>query len=331
MQVIPSKLRAGDQVRIIAPASSLSIVPSRIIKRGTERLENLGLKVSFSKNCWEKNKFNSTSIQSKIEDLHSAFLDKRIKAVIAAEGGYTSSQLLRYIDWGIVKKNPKILCGYSDITVLTNAFLSKTGLVTYSGPDLSTIGASIEYDYVVSYFKRCLFDSRPFKVKSNKSWSDIWVGKGWPNPKKINHSQRNSGWWLINKGQARGTILGGNLDSLNIFNGTEFMPNAKRIILFLEDDWQSTVKIFDRDLQTVILQPFFKNVKGIVLGRFQKASKITRSLLAKIIKSKRELNSIPILANADFGHTDPIITYPIGGTAQLNVGGSQSHLKIVKH
>lgn len=331
MFVIPPKLKAGDQLRIIAPASSLAIIPTRIIKRAVARLEQLGLKVSFSKNSREENQFNSSGVQSRVEDLHSAFLDQEIKAIIAAEGGYNSNQLLRYLDWKIIKKNPKIFCGYSDMTVLANTILKKSGLITYSGPDLSTMGTSLRYDYAASYFRQCLFDLRAYEIKSSKSWFDIWLGKSWPNPKTSYRRQRNSGWWVINKGKARGTIIGGNLDSFNILNGTEFMPNAKQIILFLEDNWESTSKIFDRDLQTTIIQPFFKNVEGIVLGRFQKASQITKNLLIKIIKSKKELNSIPILANVDFGHTDPIITFPIGGTALLHIGGGKNSLKIIRH
>ena len=116
-----------------------------------------------------------------------------------------------------------------------------------------------------------------------------------------------------------------------MLQGTEYFPSLTDSILFIEDDEESSPVHFDRDLQSLIHLPNFKEVEGIVIGRFQNASKISDEILVKIIKTKKELDSIPVLANVDFGHTSPIITFPIGGEAELEVGQSTTKLTVTKH
>ena len=109
------------------------------------------------------------------------------------------------------------------------------------------------------------------------------------------------------------------------------MPSLKNSILFLEDDETSKSYDFDRNLQSLIHLPDFGGVRGIVIGRFQKASKMTNDLLIQIVKTKKELDNIPVVANVDFGHADPKITFPIGGIAKINVDKSKSIIEIEKH
>lgn len=109
------------------------------------------------------------------------------------------------------------------------------------------------------------------------------------------------------------------------------MPSLKNSVLFLEDDSESLPHTFDRDLQSLIHQPGFDGVGGIVIGRFERASKMTRELLQQIIATKRELRKLPVVANVDFGHTSPLITFPIGGEATLGVSTEGVEIVITKH
>ena len=170
--IIPRKLRKGDEVRVIAPARSLSIIEKNQRNIAIKNLEKLGLKVTFSKHGEEKDEFLSSSIQSRVEDLRAAFEDKSVKGMLTVIGGFNSNQLLRYLDYTLIKKNPKILCGYSDITALQNAFLRKAGLVTYSGPHFSTLGMIKGNEYTLEYFKKCVMEESPFEVRSSEEWSD---------------------------------------------------------------------------------------------------------------------------------------------------------------
>lgn len=326
-KIFPDKLKAEDEVRIIAPSRSLTIITPKSREIANKRFEELGLKLSFGKHVEETDDFASSSIKSRIEDLHEAFADKNVKGILTVVGGFNCNQLFRYIDWNLVKNNPKIFCGFSDITALNNAIFAKTGLITYSGPHYSTFGQKLYFDYTFDYFKKCLFTDDPFEVKPTESWSDDKWYKNQNNRKLI----PNKGWLVINEGQVEGTILGANLCTFNLLQGTEYMPPLKDSILFLEDDCESKPHNFDRDLQSLIHLPDFSGVKGIVIGRFQKVSEMTDSLLTQIIKTKNELSGIPVIANVDFGHSDPKITFPIGGSCKLEVKKDSRLLQIVKH
>ena len=325
--ILPEKLKSEDIIRIVAPARSLQIIAPDQRVMAVKRFEELGLRVTFGKHVEESDEFTSSSIQSRIEDLHDAFADESVKAVFTVIGGFNSNQLLSYIDWNVIKNNPKILCGYSDITVLSNAFLTKTGLVTYSGPHFSTLGQKHELEYSLEYLKKCLFSENPFRIEQSNKWTDDewWIDQ---EKRKV---RKNSGWLVINEGKAEGTIIGGNICTLNLLQGTEYMPELKNTILFLEDDNESKPHTFDRDLQSLIHQPGFDGIQGIVIGRFQDKSEMTREKLIKIIKTKKELHSMPVLADVDFGHTEPKITFPIGGTASLEASKKKSMLEIRAH
>lgn len=326
-KIYPDKLVKNDEIRIIAPAISIGIISSELKEIANKRFKDLGFKLSFGKHINECDEFNSSSIISRVEDLNEAFADKNVKAILTVLGGFNSNQLLKYVDWNLIKQNPKIFCGYSDITTLNNSIFSKTGLVTYSGPHYSSFGQKLYFEYTLDYFKKCLFKNDPFEIISSNQWSDDKWFKEQDNRQLI----ANEGYWVINQGQAEGTILGANLCTLNLLQGTEFMPDLTNAILFIEDDYESHPEIFDRDLQSLIHQPNFNKVKGIVIGRFQKESKMSKNLLEQIIKTKTELDNLPVIANIDFGHTDPKITFPIGGTVTLNVVGKEAELTIIEH
>jgi muramoyltetrapeptide carboxypeptidase len=271
---IPEKLQIGDEIRIIAPARSMSIISQEIQDTASKRLKKLGLKVSYGKNIKENDLFSSSSIENRIEDFHTAFSDRKIKGILTVLGGFNSNQLLKYIDYSLIINNPKIFCGFSDITALANAIYSKTNLVTYSGLHFSSFGMLTGFEYSQKYFSRILFHNQNINLEPSQQWSDdVWF---------IDQENRefitNEGYWIINQGESQGTAIGGNLCTLQLLQGTEYMPKLKNAILFLEDDAYTDgcddVE-FDRNLQSLIHQNDFHEVKGIVIGRFQKKSNMT--------------------------------------------------------
>lgn len=325
--IFPKKLKKGDKIVVVAPSDSLKLISEEIKSIADERFTEMGLVLSFAKHVNELDEFDSSSIKSRVSDLHNAFSDKSVKAVFAVIGGLNCNQLLRYLNWNLIKKNPKIFVGYSDTTALQNAIYAKTGLVTYSGPAYSSFGQKLYFDYTLEYFKKCIFDNKIFDILPSKTWSD----DRWYSDQKNRKLIKNKGWLNINTGKAEGRILGANICTFNLLQGTEYFPDISNSILFLEDDAESMLGNFNRDLQSLIHLPNFSTVKGIVIGRFQNASKVKTKHLIKAIKSKAELNHIPVLANVDFGHTSPMITFPIGGKAQLVISNKKSTLKITGH
>lgn len=324
--IVPAKLKNGDEVRIIAPSTSHSILSKENIALSTHRLEQLGLKVTFGKNVNECNSLMTASIESRIEDLHNAFSDNNVKAILTSIGGYQANQLLSYIDNDLIRDNPKIFCGYSDITALGNAIYAKSGLVTYSGVHFSSFGMVNGFEYSLEYFKKMLLedDASSFEVEQSSEWSN----DAWYMDQENRNFYPNEGYQVINEGECEGTIIGGNLCTLNLLQGSEFMPSLKDSVLFLEDDKLTCPKTFDRDLQSLIHQPGFRDVKGIVIGRFEKVSNVSNELIQTIIHTKKELSHIPVVANADFGHTSPMFTFPIGGKVKLQVGQNDVRIRL---
>lgn len=313
MPTIPPKLRPGDQVRVVSPATSLALISSETRKIATSNLGAMKLRVTFGVNAAECDQFSSSSIQARIQDLHQAFLDPDVSGILTTLGGYNCNQLLGSLDYNLIKSHPKVLCGYSDITAIAAAIYAKTGLVTYSGPHFSTFGMREGLEYTLDAFKKCLMEEGPFQLDPSDQWSD----DPWYRDQHNRLFELNKGYRVINEGACEGTLQGGNLCTLNLLQGTEYMPSLENSVLLLEDDAESQPYTFDRDLQSLLHLPEFSQVKGLIIGRFQRGSNMTFELLEQIIRNKRELQHIPVVVNADIGHTTPMFTFPIGGEGKL--------------
>jgi muramoyltetrapeptide carboxypeptidase LdcA involved in peptidoglycan recycling len=252
-----------------------------------------------------------------VADIHTAFADKSVKAVLTIIGGANSNQLVKFLDYDLIKNNPKIFCGFSDITALHSAIRAKTGLETYYGPHFSSLGMKLGCDYTFDHFVKMLVTDGRDEVTPSEIWSDDL----WFLDQDKREFEANEGYWNIHDGSAQGEINGGNLCTFNLLLGTEYRPEFKpNTILFIEDTEVSPLADFERNLQALICQPDFKNVKALVIGRFQKGSKVTREGLEYILNTTPELKDLPILANVDFGHSSPLLTIPLGGTATLANG-----------
>ena len=326
--MIPEKLKAGDEVRIIAPSRSMAILKDDCINLAIERLESLGLKVSFAEHVKDfDTDYMCTNAKDRANDLNEAFRDTNVKAILTVIGGFNSNQILKYLDFELIKNNPKILCGFSDITILLDSIHAKTGLVTYYGPHFSSFGMKKGFEYTFEYFKKMFMENGEADIVSSKEWSDDTWFLDQENREFID----NNGMFIINEGEAEGKIIGGNLCTLNLLQGTEYMPDIRDSILFLEDD-EMAGKLFlvefDRNLVSLIQQPGFETVKGIVIGRCQKASCMNKEKWIKLIKSKPELEKIPVIADCDFGHTTPIVTFPIGGNVKLRAFDGKIELSV---
>jgi len=318
MSITPQKLQKGDKVMIVAPARGLKLIGADCRQIAEERLKNLGLEVVFAKNTTDENfdMLGSAMVEKRAQDINQAFADKSVKAVITVIGGFNSNEILKYLDYETIKNNPKIFMGFSDITSLHMALHAKTDLITYYGPHYSSLGMLKGCEYALENAVKMLFKTGEIELLPSIEWSDDL----WFLDQEKREFIKNEGWWQIQTGTASGKIVGGNLCTFILQLGTEFRPNfEKNTILFIEDDESSNIATFDRNLQALINQPDFENVKGLVIGRFQKASKATREAL-EFILDKKELKNMPIIANIDMGHTTPLATIPLGGFARIENG-----------
>lgn len=315
------------EVRLIAPSLSLSLKDKAKIVKAEKYFKSLGYTLTIGKYVFQKdNYFGCSSIENRVADLMDAFLDKNVEIILCANGGYNVNQILPYIDYKKVQQNPKILIGYSDITALLIAIMKKTTLTTYYGPMLD--GFSSANEYTLKYFEKIL-EKKDFFITSSKEIYDYQKING-----KIKEvTIKNNGMIPIQEGKAIGKIIGGNLCTLNLLQGTEYMPDLNNSILFLEDDaddYGNDVFLleFDRNLES-LLQLSNCNIKGIVFGRFQLCSNMNLDKLKALIRNKPKLKDIPIVYGADFGHTNPMFTLPLGAYCQLEIKKSNITIKII--
>jgi muramoyltetrapeptide carboxypeptidase len=330
--VVPPKLRPGDEIRVIAPSRSLANFPDEQHETSARRMNELGLRVSFGARVRELDRFRSSSVASRVADFHEALADPAVAGVLSIIGGFNCHQMLRSIDWGLVARHPKVFCGYSDITALQNAMLAKAGVVSYSGPHFSTYAMLKGVEYDLAHFRRCCMEEGAFDVETSPTWSD----DAWFLDQENRTYVPNEGPTTIRAGVAEGTIVGGNLCTLNLLHGTEYMPSLEGALLFVEDDataGESGVgpETFDRDLLSVFHLPDAAGLAGVVIGRFQPKSKCGADVIRAIVETKPELARVPVACGLDFGHTTPHFTFPVGGRARLDCSGERPRLTMLVH
>lgn len=316
----------NNEIRIVTSSGNLNMNEDDIdyIKAKLK-----GYDITFGKNVNKSiPEYNCPSIEDRKNDIEEAFLDKNVKAIMIARGGALSNQLLDEIDYEIIQKNPKIIIGFSDATSLLNAIYSQTKLKTYYGPNFSVLAMRKGNDYTYEYLNKVLNNEEEYYMNPAISWSsDKWY-KDQDNRKFI----KNNGMNIINEGNAEGTIIGGNLNTFSLLQGTKYMPIAQKIILFIEEDnWANEDYLyeFDRRLQSLTQQAFFKKVKGIIIGRAQQNVNMNINRWKTLISMNKKLINMPIVVNADFGHTMPMATFPIGGKCIISGKGKSIRIKII--
>ena len=300
MKVIkPKRLRKGDLIGVISPASS----PNELerIEKGVKYLEGLGYKVAVGKNVGKVHGYLAGTDEERLDDLHSMFGNKDIKAIFNVRGGYGSGRLLDKINYGLIKRNPKIFVGYSDITALQMAFLKKTGLITFAGPMVAVDFASDNVD--------------PFTEEN--FWKIITSSK---KIGKINNPN-NEKFYTLSKGRGEGSLIGGNLALLISLMGTDYQPNFSNSVLLLEDIGEDPYRI-DRMFYQLKYAKVFSKIKGIILGRFVDCyikDKTQSSLtLNDVISDYLEELKIPVLYNVKHGHIKENLTIPWGLKTKIN-------------
>ncbi len=291
----PPALRKGDVIGICAPASP----PLRNddLAKGIAYLEGLGYRVETGRNIAKRKGFLAGSDRERADDLNRLFADRRVRAIIALRGGYGSMRILPMIDYGLVRKHPKIFVGYSDLTAVQMALWSRCGLVSFAGPMAAAAMARGLTGNAEETFWRMLTSRRPLGPLATAART-------------------------IRRGSAAGTLLGGNLSMLSHLAGTPYLPSARNAVLFFEDVGERPYRI-DRMLQHLRLAGTFSGIRGVVLGSFTECNpeKGKPSLsLRTIFDDAFGGLGVPVAGGVRHGHISGSLTLPVGLRVKLEAG-----------
>ena len=298
------KLKKGDTIGIIAPASCTKY--SNVLK-AKENIENMGYRVVLGE-CTKKSWYSYAGTdRERAQEINSFFADKNIDAIMCMRGGYGCNRLVEYVDLDIVKSNPKIFIGYSDITTLHILFNEKAELVTFHGP---MAVSNFSGDYNQSTYENFI------NILSNET-------------SHLNIENYSKNLEILSEGKVVGKLVGGNLATLIATLGTDYDLDYKGKILFLEEIGEKTYKV-DRFLNQLKKHKVFDRISGVILGDFKNCvpdSESDMSLL-DVFKDYFENLGKPVVYNLESGHSEPMLTLPLGAMCEIN--SFEKSIKIIE-
>ncbi|MCS4488796.1 S66 family peptidase [Streptococcus sciuri] len=305
------KLKEGSHIRILSPSSSIERLGGFEANLSAKaKLEELGFQVSFSEHYLENDSLYSASIESRVADLHAAFYDPNVDAILATIGGFNSNELLSYLNYDLIAEHPKIICGYSDSTAFLNAIFAKSHLMTYMGPSYSSFKMKEGQPYQSEMWLQAMTQTS-YDLVPSKEWSS----DAWYDPSQSRHFYPTK-WKIYNHGKAQGTLIGGNLVTFNLLRGTDYAPQVSDYVLVIEQSEDDLFYDFTRNLAALLQS--YPHPKALLVGRFPKETKMTESILRFILDKYPILKTIPVIYDMDFAHTQPLLTVTIGAQIAIS-------------
>jgi muramoyltetrapeptide carboxypeptidase len=302
----PARLRRGDLIGLVAPASP--VLDPRRVDSGVRYLEGLGYRVEVGTHVLDRHGYLAGPDEHRLGDMNRMLSDRRVRAIFAVRGGYGTSRLLPFLDYGAVRRDPKIIVGYSDLTALQLALWRKTGLVTFSGP------------MVAGDFGR-----DPDPVMEEGFWKMLTSRSG----RRLVGDPMGWRWRAGRPGVAEGRLLGGNLSLVTTVLGTPFSPDYRGALLILEEVGEAPYRL-DRMLTQLRNAGVLRRVVGLVLGQFTGCRParggtpaLTRRQMFDEVLSGL---TVPVLEGLAYGHVRSKVTVPVGVRARMDAGQGRIEL-----
>lgn len=332
IMIKPGALKRGDKVAIVSLSSGMGGDPLFLhrYENGKKRLESIfGLNVVTMPNALKGSKFLDKHPEARASDLMEAFRDKSIKAIICMIGGDDTIRLLPYIDYDIIRNNPKIFMGYSDTTI-NHFMMYKAGLVSFQGPCVMVeFAENVQmHDYTINAIKRTLFSPTDrIEILPSEYWTSELLDWSNPDNNQICRTmvRDQKGFEVLQgHGIVRGVLLGGCLDVFCMMIGTEIWPVVeewKGKLLFLEtaEDYPTpdAVKYFLRNL---VAQGIIHELNGIIVGKpfNEQFYEEYKEVYIKVIAEEAGRRELPIIYNVNCGHTSPVCILPNGVEAEID-------------
>lgn len=289
----PERLKKGDTIGIIAPSNPITERYKEYLNNSIKIFENMGFNIKLSHNIYKNTWGYSATPEEKASDINDMFADKEVKAIISAMGGDNSFNCLGLIDYENIKKNPKIICGYSDATNYLEAIYTKTGLITYHHLEMVDLGKKLNREFELKQFKKTLIDGT------------------------IGNIDKNSQYKVLKKGCTEGIIVGGNVPSIVTLLNTEYFPDLTDKILFLEVYSKTTnFELTDRYIGLLKYHGVFDKIKGLWIGHYDADTENTK--IEDIFMRHLKEFDFPIIKCDDFGHDCDKIVIPIGARVKFD-------------
>ena len=292
MKILPKTLKVGDTIGVVAPSNPIIDENIEEMERARKIIEEKGFKVKYSKNLFSNTNGYSASAKEKAEDINSMFEDKEVKMIWCAKGGENSNSVFDYLDYEMIKKNPKIIYGFSDITSITNIISAKTGLVTFSGTNFKTI-ATDETDYSLKQILNRFVDN------------------------KLELGEKEDKYVTIHEGTGEGELIGGNLSLTRGLVEGKYKIDFEDKILFLEElGFETEPALASNYLYYMKQNGVFDKIKGLWIGNYEHESNIS---LEKIVLDVLDNEyDFPIIKSNNFGHIDTKTVIPIGTKVKID-------------
>lgn len=310
--VIPGILNAGDEIAVIAISEGLQLLHENLISKAIQTLEQRGLRVTLPTCYREKSAHTLQRIREKVATLHAAFVNPNVKGILIGLGGVSALEMLPYIDFALIRKNSKPICGFSDATIILNAIYAQTGVITFYGPMLFSFAANADIDYTWEFFQNALLSATAFEIRPAIKWG---------NYDELNSSRKNRGFHVLRAGNATGVLVGGHVPSFNLLQGTPYLPPLSDAILLVEicgRYGKDTAGKLMQYLNALLMQKGADRLQGLIIGRLYHQEGTSEDELHEMLLSHPLLQHIPIITNVDVGHTIPMVTLPIGGRVSIS-------------
>tara|TARA_R110000868_G_scaffold304437_26_gene565487 strand:+ start:20748 stop:21761 length:1014 start_codon:yes stop_codon:yes gene_type:complete len=295
----PKRIKKGATLGLVAPASPI-YNPDQFDTM-VSNLEKLGYKLKLGKHVKDSNGYLAGKDVDRAQDLIDMFSDEEVEAILCVRGGWGCNRILPFIDFNVIKSNPKPLIGFSDITSLHMAINKKTGLVTFHGP----VGKSDWNEFTLNSWDEVLINAKNAEFHIPDDQEDSFV---------------------IHSGVASGKLLGGNLTVLTSLIGSDYLPDFDGAILFLEDIGEDVYRV-DRMLTQLKLSGILSKINGLVFGKCTDCSGGENSLtLKEVFDDHISLLDIPAFYGAMISHQEKNITLPVGIQATINANDKSIRL-----
>lgn len=290
--MIPNKLKVGDTIAVIAPSNAVNEDDIKFLKLTETMFEKRGINVLYGKNIYSNSLGYGASPREKADDLNDAFLNKDVQAIFCAKGGENSNTVFEYIDYELIKQNPKIFCGFSDSTFLLNMIYEKAGLVTFHG---STFKAISDWD------APCVFEDIINKMVNGNTSLNM----------------NSNSFEIIKEGICEGVLIGGNLCCIREMVCGAYSIDFKDKILFIEDLGEESNPKFESNFLYYMKQNgVFDKINGLWIGNYEHESEIKlEKIVLDVLENKY---NFPIIKSENFGHIAQKQVIPVGVKAKID-------------